>query len=59
MSSHGLTHIGSGRRLLVTARVDGRSAELEFVAGAGETNLEDLLAVVDVADLPYEIRSFT
>ena len=51
---HGLTHIGSGRRLLVTARADGKSAELEFVAGAGETNLEDLLAVVDVADLPYE-----
>lgn len=36
------------------ARADGRAAELEFVAGAGESNLEDQLALIDVSDMPNE-----
>ncbi len=51
---HSLMHIGAERRLLVVARADGKAVELEFVASAGESNLEDLLAVIDVADLPHE-----
>ena len=51
---HSLMQDGAERRLLVVARADGRSAELEFIAGAGDSNLEDRLALVDVADLPHE-----
>ena len=34
------------RRLLLTARSDGRAAELEFVAVTDETNIEDQLALL-------------
>ncbi len=51
---HSLRYIGAERRLLLVARADGKAMELEFVAGASESNLEDLLAVIDVADLPHE-----
>ena len=51
---HSLMDNGAERRLLVVARADGRAAELEFVASAGESNLEDQLALVDVADMPHE-----
>ena len=34
------------RRLLLTARSDGRTAELEFVAVADETNIENQLALL-------------
>ena len=51
---HSLMDNGAERRLLVVARADGKAAELEFVASAGESNLEDQLALVDVADMPHE-----
>ena len=38
--------IESERRLLLTARRDGASAELEFVAAAGDGNLEDRMALL-------------
>ena len=38
--------IKSERRLLLTARRDGASAELEFVAAAGDGNLEDRMALL-------------
>ena len=40
---------GAARQLRLTARADRRSAELEFVAAAGEVNLEDRLSLL--ADL--------
>ncbi len=43
-----------GRRLVVSARVVGGGAELEFVSAAGEENLEDRLAYLgerpDISD---------
>ena len=51
---HTLIANGSDRRLLVVARRDGSAIELEFVASSGEANLEDMLAVGDVVDLPDE-----
>ena len=51
---HSLMHDGGERGLLVVARADGRAAELEFVASTGDANLEDRLALVDVADMPHE-----
>ena len=51
---HTLIANGAGRRLLVVAQRDGMALELEFVTSGGESNLEDLLAVIDVADLPPE-----
>ena len=35
-----------GRRLMVIARGDDRQAELEFIASAGEENLEDLMVLL-------------
>ena len=35
---------GRARRLVVTARADGGGAELEFVSGFEEENLEDQLS---------------
>lgn len=40
---------GAARQVRLTARADRRSAELEFVAAAGEVNLEDRLSLL--ADL--------
>ena len=37
---------GDSRRLMVIARGDERQAELEFVASAGEENLEDLMVLL-------------
>ena len=37
---------GDGRRLMVVARGDERQAELEFIASAGEENLEDLMVLL-------------
>ncbi len=51
---HSLMQDGAERRLLLVARAEGKATELEFIAGAGESNLEDQLAVVDVADMPHE-----
>ena len=44
------------RELLVIARADGGSADLEFIAGGTEVNLEDQLAVLSegVAEIPNE-----
>lgn len=36
-----------GRRLLLTARDDGGAADLEFIAAATETNIEDQLALLN------------
>ncbi len=54
---HTLAQNGAERRLLVVARADGRAAELEFVAGVGDANLEDQLALIDVADMPNESQA--
>ena len=37
---------GDSRRLMVIARGDERQAELEFIASAGEENLEDLMVLL-------------
>ena len=37
---------GGNRRLMVIARGDERQAELEFIASAGEENLEDLMVLL-------------
>ena len=37
---------GDNRRLMVIARGDDRQAELEFIASAGEENLEDLMVLL-------------
>ena len=42
--------VGPGRRLAVTARLDGRSAELEFVTALEGENMEDRLAYL--SELP-------
>ena len=41
---HGELETGRGRRLVVTARTEGGSAELEFVSASEGENLEDRLA---------------
>jgi NCS2 family nucleobase:cation symporter-2/xanthine permease XanP len=51
---HTLLLNGAKRSLLVVARVDGKATTLEFVASAGDQNLEDLAAMTDVAELPIE-----
>ena len=46
---------GAGRRLRVVARNDHGTAELEFIAAVGETNLEDrMVLLTDQADTPNE-----
>ena len=44
------------RELLLVARVDGPSADLEFIAGGTDVNLEDQLALLSegVAEIPNE-----
>ena len=45
----------AGRRLRVIARNDHGTAELEFIAAVGETNLEDrMVLLTDQADTPNE-----
>ena len=46
----------AGRELLLVARADGSSADLEFIAGGTDMNLEDQLALLSegVADIPNE-----
>ena len=45
----------AGRRLRVVARNDHGTAELEFIAAVGETNLEDrMVLLTDQADTPNE-----
>ena len=45
----------AGRRLHVVARNDHGTAELEFIAAVGETNLEDrMVLLTDEADTPNE-----
>ena len=51
---HSLMHNGAERRLLVVARADGKASELEFLAGPAKTNLEDQLALADIAQVPHE-----
>ena len=50
---------GGKRDLLIVARQDGRSADLEFIAGGAEVNLEDQLAMLSegVTDLPNEAET--
>ena len=44
---------GKERRLVVTARANGRGAELEFVSAAGGENLEDRLSYLgETPDIP-------
>ena len=47
---------GRERDLLIVARADGRSADLEFIAGGADANLEEQLAMLSegVTDLPNE-----
>jgi len=47
------------RQLLVVARPDERSADLEFIAGGTSMNLEDQLAMLSegVTDLPNEAET--
>ena len=47
---------GAGRDLLLVARADGKAADLEFIAGGSDMNLEDQLALLSegVADIPNE-----
>ena len=44
------------RDLLLVARADGKAADLEFIAGGSDMNLEDQLALLSdgVADIPNE-----
>ena len=56
---HILLDAGNGdseRDLLLVARADGKAADLEFIAGGSDTNLEDQLAMLSegVADIPNE-----
>ena len=51
---HSLMQDGAERHMLLVARAEGKATELEIVAGAGESNLEDQLALIDVADMPHE-----
>ena len=51
---HSLMQDGAERHMRVVARAEGKATELEIVAGAGESNLEDQLALIDVADMPHE-----
>ena len=56
---HTLLGDGESRRerdLLLVARADGRSADLEFIAGGADANLEEQLAMLSegVTDLPNE-----
>ena len=56
---HTLLGDGESRRernLLLVARADERSADLEFIAGSGDTNLEEQLAMLSegVTGLPNE-----
>ncbi len=44
LSEEGGDSAEGGRRLVVSARLDGRAAELEFVSASGTENLEDRLA---------------
>ncbi|MXY89276.1 MAG: hypothetical protein F4Y89_01925 [Gammaproteobacteria bacterium] len=46
----------SDRDLLLVARADGKGADLEFIAGGSDMNLEDQLALLSegVADIPNE-----
>ena len=46
----------AGRDLLLVARADGKAADLEFIAGGSEMNLEDQLAMLSegAADIPNE-----
>ena len=46
---HGELETGRGRRLVVTARTEGGSAELEFVSASEGENLEDRLAYLGEA----------
>ena len=46
---HGELETGRGRRLVVTARTEGGSAELEFVSASEGENLEDRLAYMGEA----------
>ena len=50
---------GGKRDLLIVARQDGRSADLEFIAGGADVNLEDQLAMLSegVTDLPNEAET--
>ena len=47
------------RDLLLVARADGRSADLEFIAGGADANLEEQLAMLSegVTDLPNEAET--
>ena len=42
--------------MLLVARADGKGADLEFIAGGSDMNLEDQLALLSegVADIPNE-----
>ncbi|MYG14183.1 MAG: hypothetical protein F4171_15530 [Gammaproteobacteria bacterium] len=56
---HTLLSLGANdpvRRLLIVARADGRTVNLEFMASGGDFNLEDQLAMLDSAgqDWPSE-----
>ena len=51
---HSLMQDGVERYMLLVARTEGKATELEIVAGAGEANLEDQLALIDVSDMPHE-----
>ena len=46
----------ASRNLLLVARADGKAADLEFIAGGSDMNLEDQLAVLSegAADIPNE-----
>ncbi len=50
---------GGKRDLLIIARQDGRSADVEFIAGGADVNLEDQLAMLSegVTDLPNEAET--
>ena len=59
-----ITLLGDGERsgergLLLVARTDGRSADLEFIAGGADVNLEEQLAMLSegVTDLPNEAET--
>lgn len=54
---HTLMQAGGGRRLLVIARTEGKSVELEFIASMSDSNLEDQLAVMDLAGAPDETQA--
>ena len=49
----------TGRELLLVARADGPSADLEFIAGGTDTNLEDQLAMLSegVTEIPNEAEA--